>query len=167
LTLLEFGPAAVKRILDQEFGAAAPSLRWIKSLRASLRREPSDPWEFQEAEPEEAAAVLPVIGIVIEQTAGKVMSFTKGEAAAIWRIRAAAPDIDLWDAYRLARQFLAAPGDTDPLLWYLTFAPWRDNGTRITNAYRHRWIDRLAYRYETPGEALAAAERADEQKGRN
>lgn len=158
LTHRGYGPSAIQRDLNARFGERAPGLRWLKGLRASLRSDPSEPWRFAEAEPEEAAAVMPVLAAVIEETLGRTKLLTRDEAAHVRRIRIAAPDIEPWDAYRVARELLVADGaEADALVCYLAFAPWRDGGERYAKAYAVGAIDRLVYRYETPSEAARGA----------
>jgi len=69
-----------------------------------------------------------VVAAVIKQTEGRVTHLTRGQAALVSRIRAAAPTIGLWPAYKVALAYQrreARKEPTEDLDLLLAFAPWR------------------------------------------
>jgi len=136
LLLAKEGPKAVARALAQTFpNRRQPSLRWIKARSAALKAEPSEPWSFIDALPEEAAVVLPVLGAVMRRTGRRTRHVTRAEARMLRKVVAAVPDVPPWVAYLLARQFLVAtPDEANLLVEYMADAPWRRGVTRYETA---------------------------------
>src|SRR5688572_30683712 len=132
MTLAKVGPTEIGRRLkaDPKFAGRVPQPRTIKRYVALAKgsSDVSEPWRLADADPDEAALVVPVIAAVVEHTAGRVQSVSKAEAAWIVKIVGAAGDIDPWDAYRLARLLLSDPDAERDVQQYLSFAPWRDDG---------------------------------------
>lgn len=117
-----------------EFAGRVPSVRTI-SRKAKTFRPPSaaERWSFVEAEPQEAAAVLPVFAAMAKRDRAWQCQFVTGEQARVLvAIRAAAPDLDPWVAYKLAQEFQArehASRSTLGLELGLAFAPWRSDAS--------------------------------------
>ena len=149
------GIRAILRKLEQDFPDRVPTERTVGDIVREVRPpDQSKPWLAEDADPNEAAVILPVVGAVLEHSAGEVRAITNAEAEWIYLIRTiAAVDDDLWDAYRLAR--LAVSGFRDDVICYLALTPWLDNGERYLRAVERGLVESSIYlRYETPGEAL-------------
>jgi len=164
LTLRDFGPAEIGRKLkaDRRFrGRVLPGPRTIKKYVARAKTggpEASEPWRLADADPDDAALVVPVLSAVVEGTLGHVRAISTAEAALIVRIVRSASDVEAWDAYRLARRLLSDPSADEDVQAYLSFAPWRDGGERYGRAYADGLIRDVIYRYETPKEARGGHE---------
>lgn len=120
-------PAAIDEELLRRFPEAdPPSRRTIESWVATFRTEGGEPWTLTLGTEETAELVLPVLQAIVEHSEGRVR--TIGVEAARWvvAVRRAVPDLDPWDAYLVARQYLAAAGtSTTELDLLLAYAPWR------------------------------------------
>ncbi|MGD0019823.1 MAG: hypothetical protein ABSD62_11255 [Candidatus Limnocylindrales bacterium] len=116
------------------FDGRVPSLRTI-SRRAKERRPPAagERWSLAEAEPDEAAAVLPVFAALAKRDRVWECGFvTKEHAQVLVLIRAAAPDLDPWVAYKVADEYvLRRRGGlrTLGLELGLALAPWRSEAS--------------------------------------
>ena len=144
-----YGVVAITDALDREFKKRAPSKSTVdRRVRALKALDTSGRWFMNlDTEPETAALILGTIAVVIEATGGRVRSLTNTEAAWIATIRAAYPDIDAWDSYRLTRLFItrdALEQPTDDLDTYLAFKPWRgdDHQRRYDHAVKKGWIEK-------------------------
>jgi len=117
--------------LDPRFADRAPSLRTVQRyVKKFTAKDTSEPWTWAEADGEEAALVLPVLGAVMERTEGRVTHFTKEQAKWVAKVRGAAPDLDAWYAWGVAMAYRVAAeegGEADraSLDALLAFAPWR------------------------------------------
>lgn len=89
-------------------GDRLPSLRTIHSIAADLRPPTGTGWRLADADPTEAALVLPVMAAVTRNSDGRLGHFTKDTAAWIARIRTAAPSLAPIDAYRWAVRYQTA-----------------------------------------------------------
>ncbi len=148
------GPAEIERRLkaDKQFRGRVPTLRTIKKYVARAKRRESeapDPWTLADANPDDVGLVVPVVAAVIEGTGGHVSAVSKTEAALIVRIVRAAPDIEPWDAFRLARRLRSEPDAEPDVQAYLSFAPWRGEreSERYARAYADGLIREAIYRY--------------------
>ena len=116
-----------------------PTLRTIQRyVRALSAPDLSGQWSPFEGDPEDVAAVLPVLAAVLEKTEGRTQQLTREEAAQVARVCRAAPDIPPWEAYGLARAAVVAKwtkASTEGLDHYLALAPWRDDGERYARAF--------------------------------
>ncbi|MCH8993429.1 MAG: hypothetical protein IH959_00470 [Chloroflexi bacterium] len=79
-----------------------PSLR---TVQRHVEKDPAGPWRLQDADPDEAALVFPVLAAVMDETEGRIVGLTLQEAGYIWRIRRIARDIAPFSVYRLAREY--------------------------------------------------------------
>lgn len=84
--------------------------------------------------------MLPVLAEVIARSEGRVATISRDLARWIARVRRAAPDLPLWEAYEIANEYRrasAGAADALPLAAldaYLAFKPWQAEG-----ADRWRW----------------------------
>src|SRR5689334_5782673 len=76
----------------------------------------------------DASFTLLVLRAVIKQTDGR-SSLTAATARWVEAIHRVAPDLDPWNAYRLARLYVARAdaGNTTNLDAWLAYAPWRSD----------------------------------------
>ena len=140
-----YGPAAILKEVQEEFGEGCVSLSLLKAIVKEVPRDPTAPWSLYLAEPEEAALVLPVLQAVITRSAGEHV-LTIGEAGWVARVRRAAPDLPPYAAFELARWYYRrseighpVSDDMDALLAY---APWRspEAWKRYQDALEAQWI---------------------------
>jgi hypothetical protein len=110
-------------------GRALPVLRTVERYVAKiLPPEAGARWSMADADPEDAALVLPVLGEAILQSKGHWRRFGVELARWIIKVRRAAPDIPpLWalyvaEAYRANEQLDEALESLDQML---ALAPWR------------------------------------------
>lgn len=107
----------IHEAITAEFGVDIPgtdkktppcSLRTVQTI-VREKRPPGDttPWSLSNAEPSEAALVMPVLRTLIERTDAKRIHITLGEAAAVVKVRRVNPDLPLWHAWLFAREYLA------------------------------------------------------------
>jgi len=157
--------AEVHRELQRRFPTTAaevvpiPDLRTIQRVLCDLT--PSDGgslWSLAEAEPEDAALIVPVLAAMIEDTEGRRPSITRTEArwiAKIRRIDLAEPGepLDHITTYELAFEAAYAQSSEaralkaeDALLSYiegfLAFAPWRSKKREQNyySAFEKGWL---------------------------
>lgn len=112
---------------------------WVKKYRPA---DPSGPWSLRDADPAEAALVLPVLAKVIARSQGK-RTISRAEAAMIVRIRTACSDMPEGSAWRLAQLYRVRETNnepTDDLDAVLAFAPWRDHGVSWRAAVDAGWV---------------------------
>ncbi len=130
--------------------ADLPALRTVQRMVQALRQPPPEgaegfegaegavsqlaPWRMQNATPEEAAAVLPVLAAVIKQTEGRTDYLTLLEARWAVRIAAVAPDLSPWWIAWLANKCAVREirggttyDATSPYDKVLALAPWRSD----------------------------------------
>ena len=175
-----YSPAEIHRRIIERFGtAAAPVLRTVENIaREVTPRDTSEAWRLAgtlanpPADPDDAAILLPVLAEVHQATEGQVQSVTRREADWIIRIRRAVADLPGWDAYLLARDYLARGErneDTADLDWYLVMAPWRPgNGMRYIEAARDGRVPggRIVHPERVAFFRQVEAKRADEERER-
>ena len=123
--------AQIHRELErrQELQGRVPVLRTVQRIVAPLvSRDPSRWWNLAEADPDDAALVLPVLSELMERTQGHLPRVTKDLAGWIARLARAAPDMPVawslevaftcWDLERREKSL-------DGITEMLAFAPWR------------------------------------------
>lgn len=130
----EWSPAQIRNELDQgELKGRLPSARTVQEIVKRARpADPSAPWSLADAEPSTVPLVLPVLAAVVARTQGQRNYVTRGEAEWLAKLRGAYPDLDPWQAYRLARLYMARVERRDATLdldLYLALAPWRRGET--------------------------------------
>ncbi len=118
-------------LVDEGFSdEEIPSKRAIEYRLADLRPpDPTAPWSFAQAKPNEAAAVLPVLGAILEVSDGRTRQITNELAQWIVRVRAVAADLPPLNAYHVARWYrnlTLRDESTEVLDQLLALAPWRD-----------------------------------------
>jgi hypothetical protein len=126
--------AEVQDLLGDRTPADWPADRTWDNFVAQWRANQSAPWEFASATAGEAAAVIGAHAAALADPLWHRRWPTRGEAAWIARITAAAPDIPPADAYVLA---VRADRDVDShraIVDILALAPWRDEGKAIGDA---------------------------------
>jgi hypothetical protein len=79
--------------------------RWVKRIKPGISvKDPSGPWRFAEADPEEAALLLDVLLAVEERTKG-VLTLTAALAEWVVRLRTASPGMPPWIAFAFASAY--------------------------------------------------------------
>jgi hypothetical protein len=99
----------------------------------AFRRQDGQRWTLADADGDEAALILPVVREAIEHSRRRP---TSAEAEWIARISRACPD--LRDAKTVQYRALVAQqggADLDRVEALLAFAPWRDAGVALLDAY--------------------------------
>jgi hypothetical protein len=139
--------AAIRGYLEQDPDVVAdlPSPRTVEYLVKQARpADPSGTWSFARDERGDAQWVLPALAAVIEVTQGRRRELTVQEAEWVARIRRAVPSMPGWDAYQLARLFMAG-GDPRPMEAHMAFeaanAKPRNGYFRYLYAARQGWVD--------------------------
>lgn len=166
LTVDGLGPAAIAERLANEYPLdRQPSLRKINDVRTELDADPGEPWTLFEATAAEAELVPLVLATVIEATLGETRRLTKAEAAAIVRIRLAAPRMDPWVVYNVARYYVAGVDEAD-LDAYVAFDPTDpENDYAAAARYAEARPGRhLNLNYERADEALRAGLRLRQEE---
>ncbi len=95
-----------------------PSERTIYDLQREIRPAPGPGWRLSDADPDDAALLLPVLAAVTRNSEGRLGGFTVETAAWVVRIRRAAPQLAPIDAFRWAVRYqttVAAGRDTREL----------------------------------------------------
>lgn len=149
MVLAHYKPPAIHEELVKRHKSRAPSLRTVETWYRKL--SPPDvtgAWSFTEAD--EPELVLPVLAALISETRGRRKELTNAEAEWIAKICGAAPGIDPWYAYILARLYMLRKQagltslDIDA---YLAYAPWR--GEQEAQAYgqalEEGWVSNVPY----------------------
>jgi hypothetical protein len=139
LALEGFAPAQIERELTEKGirPAFQPSRRTLQRIVQAVRvKDRSGPWSLGDAVDDEADLVLPVLRAYLNLTSLRTVQgkrdlfITKAEARWIVKVARAAPDLHVFDKYRLAVAYLAretrgqATYDLDALL---AFQPWDDS----------------------------------------
>lgn len=155
---------------ESPFLLTCPSLRTVQDIaREVTPPDRSGVWRLGDAASEDASLVLPALAAVIERTAGRTRSLSNGEAEWIARLTTAASDIPPWQAYSLARSYLARSQrgeSTESLDQAVAFAPWKDGGKAYLGALSAGWINQLHWMEFSPEveKAFIAAMEAREAK---
>lgn len=159
-------PGQIRLALVSRHGPDVPSLRTIqRAVHEMTTRDMSADWVALEADPHEAALVIPVLGMQLERHNRGGISISREHARLIAWVRTAVPDIPLDQAFEVARSIaVTSPQEqNERLLPFLGLAPWRDNGASYLEAYAHNGFRRLIGSWaEVAIEMRLAAER---QKG--
>ena len=137
--------------LDARFAdGRLPAERTVQDIVRGLAapRDESGRWTFNEADPDDAALILPVLAAVIQETEGRRTYFTRAQAEFIGRIRRLAPELDGFRVYRLARLYLFFEARGEPardVEAFLAFAPWRSEEQReaYQRALENEWIPEI------------------------
>jgi hypothetical protein len=119
---------------NPRFAGRVPSIKtmWRK---AKTFHPPTaeERWSLREADPEEAAVVLPVFAAMAKRDRVWQCKFiTKEQAQILVRVNAAAPDLDPWVAFKVAEEYRVRQSrgeSTVGLELGLTLAPWRDEAS--------------------------------------
>lgn len=132
-----------RKVEDEFLGRDIPSQRavqvWVKKYRPA---DPSGPWFMLDADPADAALILPVLAKVIVGSKGS-RTITRAEGDMIVRVRKACPDMPEGGVWRIARMYRARETNNEPsddLDALLAFAPWRDQATDWNAAVEAGWI---------------------------
>ena len=139
------GPTQIKN----QLGDDAPSLRTIQDIvREKSGPDPSGRWGLNDADPDDAALILPALADIIQETEGRRAYLTRAQAELIGRIRRVAPELNGWAVYRLARLYLFREGRGEPpsdIEGFLAFAPWRSQKQRdaYQRALENEWIPEI------------------------
>lgn len=148
LTRLGHPVAEIQRSLerDERFVGRVPGYRTVQRIAAEVNLpDGSGTWHPIQADPEEAALVLPVLARVIEVSKGKIREFTNDQARYIARVRLMVPDLPLYAAFQAAESYqhlLSRGTTTNDLDAFLAFAPWRDDQAerRLKWARKNGWL---------------------------
>lgn len=140
------GPAEIERWLKAEKkagrkfkGITLPHIKTIQQIvRENTPKDPSGPWQFAEADGEDAVLVLPVLAAVLEASEGR-LKVSNLMAEWIVRLCQTADDLPPWTIYELAHTYMLRherQASTDDLNAFLAFAPWRseENAKRFNSA---------------------------------
>ena len=108
---------------------ALPSLRTVQAIVREYRPPDSSArWSVGDAEgDDEARLVLPVLAEIADRTKGHSSRVTHAEAEWVVRIRRAVPTLAPWQAFQLARFYLAKTArneSTETLDLYLALTVW-------------------------------------------
>jgi hypothetical protein len=174
LALGGYNIAETTRRVEAKFPETCPSDRTVaKYHRRVTPRDDSGAWSFAEASAEEAGAVLPVLAEMLERAGAGARvpanRVTVLEAAWITRLTQALPDIPPWEAYGLARRYIAltaAGAKLDDLDRVVAMTAWRDGGMRLVRAFLRGWIFTLPWSESISPEAerwLASEQEAKDQ----
>lgn len=126
-------PAAIDELLLGRFPDATnrPARRTIESWVAEFRSEDGQAWTITPDTAEVAMLVLPVLQVVVEHSDGRVQTIGIETARWVVTIGRAAPDLDAWRIYLVARryQLAFAAGESNlGLDVFLAYGPWRSEG---------------------------------------
>ena len=93
--------------LSSKRGGYTGTLRSVQRAVADIKsKDPTAPWALTDAEPDEARAVLDVLGYVLYATKGRIHHFTLREAEWIARVRLTAPGLPKPEVWRLAGDYM-------------------------------------------------------------
>ena len=136
-------PTQIHRELERRVGKdRTPALRTVQRVIADVTPKDALPWQLRDADPDDAALLLPVLAAAIERTEGRVRQVTRGHAEWIVRLRRASPEMPLYTAFALARIYVAQVERGLPTTMFdelLAFAPWT-HPERYTTATRRGWV---------------------------
>ena len=108
-------------------------------------RDSSGAWRVQEEDPDDARLVLDVLAAVVVETMGETRQLTKTEADRVLRVRKAAPTASPWEAWLIARLYMARESggeETTDLDCVLAFEPWQSGkrSQQYFEAVQAGWI---------------------------
>ena len=165
LALQGWSPTQIHEYLgrDQQFQGRVPVLRTVQRKVADIRsRDKSRPWTLEDAIPDEAAAVLPVLAAVIHGTKGLVKSLSTAQVSYIMKIQAACPEIPPYQLFLFASLYVnrtAAQEPVDDLDAFLAYQPWdEDNRASYRRAVDRGWIRPLSACFSIDGEGKVTAD---------
>jgi hypothetical protein len=130
---------AIWRELEDAHVVGRPALRTVQRVVRELQLDTdSAPWSLLDADFDEAELVPPVLAAIILVTSADVSTITRAEAAAVARVRRAAPTLDLYASFLVARLYLVAQEHANDRLkleldLYLGLQPWRSQ--ELLDAY--------------------------------
>jgi hypothetical protein len=107
-------PSRIFVELQDMFGSRVDILRlrtverWVKARRG----DPADQWNSADADPDEVAAVVQVLGAIMEESGGEIFTVTRDEAAWITKIRRAVPAMPTLVTWRFTKDYIAAGNET-------------------------------------------------------
>ena len=130
-------PAQIHRWLEQQAqkggpleGRYIPHPKTVQRIVKDVKPpDPSGVWRLANAEPDDARAVLEVLGVVMEETEGRKRQFTNTEAEWVAKIRRIADDLDLSLVWRLAQAYMITEAHgigSGAMDAYLALSAWRD-----------------------------------------
>lgn len=96
--------------LQDRFGSRVETLRlrtverWVKARRG----ESAEAWSSADADPDEVAVVVEVLGAVMEKSGGEIFTVTRDEAVWITRIRQAVPLMPALVVWHFTKDYIAA-----------------------------------------------------------
>jgi hypothetical protein len=142
------GQKAVDRLAElyPEMAGDHARVRTVLSWGERWPDDGSGAWSIADNHGVDAALVLPVLARVTTESGGRRTSVTRDEARYISRIRQAAPELDLWRVWRLARRCSsarAANRSTPEVDAFLAYAPWRGDPRPYVDAVTAGWIEGL------------------------
>ncbi|MEZ4501040.1 MAG: hypothetical protein R3C39_00230 [Dehalococcoidia bacterium] len=115
----------IERLLGEEFGDSAPSLSWLQHRRP---KDGSALWSLADGRGDESdRLILETKRVVLEKTEGRE-SVSIAEAQWIARVRSAAPSMEPYTAFTVARLYLMREGrgeDMHDLDVMLAYRPWK------------------------------------------
>lgn len=129
-------PAQIHRQLSltPAFQGRVPTARTVQRVVARYgARDTGEPWSIAEADPDDAALVLPVLAEAVCRSGGHWSRFSQGLADWVVRVRRAAPDIPPAWALEVAVSCFSHERHAEPLdglTHMLAFAPWQGQEQR-------------------------------------
>lgn len=108
-------------------------------------RDPTGPWRWWEADPDDGRLALDVLAEAIVRTEGRITQLTQREADWISRLRRMLPDVPLWVIYLLARGYMLQEDEGPQYIApedILLFTPGR------SPEHEQRWLRVLELREE-------------------
>lgn len=159
-----WSPTSIEERLsgDERYADRLPHKRTIQRIIADEEpRDTSAPWKLTPTSSASAAFLLSVQADMRMQTRGRVLGFSIETAHWIEAVHRAAPDLDPWRTYRVARAYQARTDQgaaTDDLDMWLGFAPWRGNASavRYAQAAREGWVSPVSFDHFASSVVVAA-----------
>jgi len=147
-------PPSIAKALETLFPDAErwPGERTVRDWSEWWGADQSGPWAFDGND--DPALLFSLLAALIEETAGTVNALTVAEAEELSRLGRSVEGMPAFGMYNWARAMIAARAarePVDPLLHYVCFRPWEDEGRRYVAAADAGWITEL--RSFCPGDA--------------